>query len=78
MKSLEQQIIEYLLHFEIIDKRQFAFEKGKAANKAFGDFSDFIKTNLNNKLHIAAVFIDMKKAFDMSSHKILLKSPCRG
>jgi Reverse transcriptase (RNA-dependent DNA polymerase) len=70
-KFLEQQISQYLKDFEIIDKRQFAFQKGKAANELFGDFSDFINSNLNNKKHIAAIFIDMRKAFDVLNHDTL-------
>jgi hypothetical protein len=71
-KFLEQQISQYLKDFDIIDKRQFAFQKGKAANELFGDFADFINSNLNDKKHVAAVFIDMRKAFDVLNHDTLL------
>jgi Reverse transcriptase (RNA-dependent DNA polymerase)/Endonuclease-reverse transcriptase len=72
-KYLELQLSQYLRDFEIIDKRQFAFQKGKAANELFGDFADYINSNLNDKKHISAVFFDMKKAFDVLNHEILLQ-----
>jgi exonuclease III len=71
-KYLQEQITQYLKDFDIIDKRQFAFQKGKAANELFGDFADFVNSNLNEKKHVAAVFIDMRKAFDVLSHTLLL------
>jgi hypothetical protein len=68
-KYLDFHLSGYLKEFDIIDKRQFAYQKGRNVNELFGDFSDYINSNLSGKNHVAAIFID----FDVIDHKILLK-----
>jgi exonuclease III len=71
-KYLDFHLSSYLKEFDIIDKRQFAYQKGRNVNELFGDFSNYINSNLSGKNHVAAIFIDYKKAFDVIDHKILL------
>jgi hypothetical protein len=40
-------------------KDSLLFKKAKPSNELFGDFADFVNSNLNEKKHVAAVFIDM-------------------
>jgi Reverse transcriptase (RNA-dependent DNA polymerase) len=73
-KYLEHHLWAYLKEFNVIDKRQFAYQKGKCVNELFLDFSDFVNSALKDKQHVAGIFIDMKKAFDVLNYdKLLLK-----
>jgi exonuclease III len=71
-KYLDFHLSSYLKEFDIIDKRQFAYQKGRNVNELFGDFSNYINNNMSSKNHTAAIFIDYKKAFDVIDHKLLL------
>jgi hypothetical protein len=66
-------LTDYLAKFEIIDKRQFAYQKGKGVDQLFSDLSDYINTNLSTKQHTIAIAVDYSKAFDVLDHGILLK-----
>jgi hypothetical protein len=66
-------LTDYLDQFDIIDKRQFAYQKGKGADKLFCDLSENAYDNLSNKHHTIGVAVDFSKAFDCLDHEILLK-----
>jgi hypothetical protein len=72
-RFLDHHLTNYLDKFNILDKCQFAYQKGKGVNKLLADLSDYVNTNLSKKEHTLAVFIDFSKAFDVLDHKILLK-----
>jgi hypothetical protein len=66
-------LTNYLNQFDIIDKRQFAYQKEKGVNKLFCELSDYINTNLSSKKHTIGIAVDYSKAFDVLDHGILLK-----
>jgi hypothetical protein len=72
-KHLKHHLWAYLKEFNVIDKRPFAYQKGKCVNELSLQFSDFVNSALKQK-HVAGIFIDMKKAFDVLNYdKLLLK-----
>jgi exonuclease III len=72
-KYLDFHLSNFLKDFNIIDQRQFAYQKGRNVNELFSDLSDYINDNISKKHHTAAIFIDYKKAFDVIDHNLLLK-----
>lgn len=70
---LSQQINEYLLKNNILNKTQFGFQKGKSANDALNYFTEHIRRELDNNNSIHAAFLDLSKAFDSINHNILQK-----
>ena len=58
--------------FSILNKNQFGFQKHKSTSDAVINLTEFIYNGLNKKEHIVNVFIDLSKAFDTVSHRVLL------
>lgn len=61
----------YLSKYNIINKYQYGFQKGKSTSDLLLSFSDFVNSKLNDNLHVLALFIDYSKAFDTLNHKKL-------
>ena len=57
----------------LIYKNQFGFQKGKSTEQNLLLVTDFIANALNDGDYCIGIFLDLKKAFDTCSHKILLK-----
>jgi len=72
-RYIDINLSNYLNKYEIIDSRQFAYQKGKGVDNLFADLSDYVNTNLSKKEHTLALFLDMSKAFDVLDHDLLLK-----
>ena len=70
-KSMSNRITKYLNRFDIINKCQFGFQKGKSTCDAVTSLTDTIYENLNSGEHSVAIFID-RKAYDTVDHSILL------
>jgi retron-type reverse transcriptase len=66
-------LINYLQEFDILDCRQYAYQKGKGVENLLADLSDYINTNLSQRLYTIGLFFDLSKAFDVLDHKILLE-----
>lgn len=73
-RFLADQLIYYMESFNIIDKRQYGFQKNKSTGSLLGDFSELVFNALNKNLHVGVIFIDFSKAFDTLLHSRLLKS----
>ena len=67
------QFYLYLSTSRILNKGQFGFRRGKSTSHALLDVINYISNHLNDGNIVAAVFLDLRKAFDIVSHKILLK-----
>lgn len=63
---------DFIKKFNIIDSRQYGFQKGKSMNLLLGNFASFLNTNLSKNLHTFVLFLDFTKAFDTIPHKKLL------
>jgi hypothetical protein len=57
----------------MLDQRQFGFRKGLSTKDALIGFVHDIQQSLDQKKVAAAIFIDLKKAFDTVDHAILLR-----
>jgi len=71
-RYLDIHLTEYLEKYNIIDCRQFAYQKGKGVNNLIAHLSDYINTNMSKRDHTLALFFDFSKAFDVLDHDILL------
>ena len=65
-------MIKFLDKFNILSKDQFGFRSRFATEHAITDIHEKLLHNLDNGLNSCAIFLDLAKAFDSVSHKILL------
>ena len=72
-KIIHEQLYDYLLKREIINPKQSGFRRNHSTATATIDVSDHILSEMAKGKIVAAVFIDLAKAFDTVDHSILLK-----
>ena len=56
-----------------LDPRQFGNVKGSSCLHYLVDYMDYVASNIDNMNEVAAVTIDLSKAFDLIDHNILIK-----
>src|SRR5271170_2425313 len=71
-KIIFSQLSTYFLSNDLIAKQQFGFQAGISTSMALVSLYNYILSGLNNKELSAVLFVDLSKAFDTISHKILL------
>ena len=71
-KVIYERLYNFLISQNILNHQQFGFRKGHSTSHALNYSIDHIEKNINNKMHVLAIFIDFSKAFDTIDHKILL------
>ena len=71
-KIVYQRMVEYLDKNNVIFPRQFGFRKGYSTSDAVLNFVGNALKAFDDKMFVLAIFIDLKKAFDMVSHLALL------
>ena len=71
-KIVSIQLTNHLEINKLIYKHQYGFQKNKSTEHSLLHLSNFINTALNENKYCIGVFLDLKKAFDVCSHKILL------
>ena len=74
-KTLERIVAEEVWKAVIpqLDPRQFGNIKGSSCLHYLVDYIDFVASNIDNMNEVAAVTIDLRKAFDLIDHNILVK-----
>ena len=72
-KCLASRLISFCNKFSLISSSQFGFQSNKSTGDALIHLTEIIYRSLNNKEYNATILIDLKKAFDSVSHKLLLK-----
>ena len=76
-KVLEKIMCNRLSNFlesnNLLCKNQFGFRKDHSTVHPLTYFINFIAESLNKKEHTIAIFCDLKKAFDLVDHGILIK-----
>lgn len=72
-KYLKNRLVEFFDKHDVITDRQFGFKKNTSTEHAVLDLIKEIALNLDKSKKCMAVFLDLAKAFDTVSHKILLK-----
>jgi hypothetical protein len=69
---LDDQINEFINKNSILNDYQFGFRKYHSTMHAITYFIDKILQFLNDSSNVITMFLDVKKAFDLLSHKMLL------
>ena len=71
-RILATRIIKFFTKFDLFSKDQFGFRAGFSTEFAIADIYDKLVNDLDKGLNSCAIFLDLAKAFDSVSHKILL------
>ena len=74
-KSLERIVAEEVWKtiYPQLDPRQFGNVKGSSCLHYLVDYIDFVSSNVDKTNEVAAVTIDLSKAFDLIDHNILIR-----
>ena len=72
-KLVYSQVLTYIEKYDILDKFQFGFRKGRSTEQAIVEISENLKKAIDNNLYSCGFFLDFAKAFDTVNHQILLK-----
>ena len=72
-KVVHRGLSNYFENNNLLSNNQSGFRKNYSTTKSIVEFNDIIFENMNNGKASAAVFIDLRKAFDTVNHSILLK-----
>jgi hypothetical protein len=72
-KMVSIKLVNHLDSNKLLNKYQFGFQKGKSTEHNLMHLVNYVTTELNNGNYCLGIFLDLKKAFDVVSHKILLK-----
>ena len=72
-KIVYRQLFDFLTINKIINPLQFGFQPGKSTTHPLLHILNFIANAFNNNKFVIAIFLDLRKAFDMVSHDILLR-----
>ena len=65
--------MESFIEQNLFTPPQYGFRKAHSTQHAILDVVNEIQTNMDNRLFLCGIFIDLKKAFDTVDHKILLR-----
>jgi retron-type reverse transcriptase len=71
-KIMYKCLDKYLNMKNILCPSQYGFRQEHSTQHAILDIDNKIQTNMDDKLYSCGIFIDLKKAFDMVDHDILL------
>jgi hypothetical protein len=71
-KMVSVQLVNHLDRNNIIYQHQYGFQRNKSTEHSLIHSLNFISNALNDNKYCIGVFFDLKKAFDVCSHEILL------
>ena len=76
-KIVHKRLLKFLCKHNIIYPQQYGFLKGRSTEQAMADIILMISNAIDNKSLSLGIFLDLSKAFDSISHKILLQKLSR-
>ena len=71
-KAVTQQITEFLEQGQLLSPCQYGFRRGYSTESACVHLTEFLRHNIDRGGVVGAVFLDLRKAFDLISHQRLL------
>jgi hypothetical protein len=72
-KIVAEKLIEHLLSNDLIYMHQYGFLPNLSAEQNLIQIVNYISDALNENIYCVGIFLDLKKAFDVCSHEILIK-----
>ena len=72
-KIVSIKLVNHLEFNKLISPRQFCFQKNKNTEQNLLKVVNFVSNELNQGNFCIGIFLDLKKAFDLCNHEILLK-----
>lgn len=71
-KVIYQRLNSYMEKYEMFSPMQMGFRKNKSINKAIYEFLMTVLNSMDKRIPVAALYMDLTKAFDYVNHDILL------
>jgi hypothetical protein len=71
-RIMVDQLTSFLERHNILSEHQFGFRKNKSCEDAVLRVTELVRQRLDEKFHVATVFLDLQKAFDTVNHTALL------
>ena len=72
-KFVANQLVNHLEYNKLIYHHQYGFQRNKSTVHNLLNLANFVAKEINEKKLVVGVFLDLKKAFDVVDHDILLK-----
>lgn len=71
-KAVTQQLTEHIEQSKLLNPSQYGFRRGYSTESACVHLTELLRRNIDRGGVVGAVFLDLKKAFDMICHQRLL------
>ena len=71
-RHVHTSLYDFLSSHDLLSDSQFGFRKSRSCELALTDLIDRILTNMDNRLLNGLLLVDLKKAFDLVDHSVLL------
>jgi hypothetical protein len=72
-KAVANRLMSHLNDNKLLYEGQFGFQKGISTVHHLLSLTNYVSNELNKKNYTVGIFLDLRKAFDVVPHKILLK-----
>ena len=70
---MHKRLTSFLKKHQTFNNSQYGFQKNKSTSMAILDLMEKVSLALTKKFKSCCIFLDLAKAFDTVSHKILLQ-----
>ena len=72
-KAVHQQLYSYLNNNDLLSDRQSGFRPFHSTSTCLTEITDFLLDNMNSKQLTGSIFLDLRKAFDVIPHDLILR-----
>jgi hypothetical protein len=72
-KIVAEKLIHHLTANDLLYQHQYGFLPNRSTEQNLLQIVNYISDAINSNMYCVGVFLDLKKAFDVCSHEILLK-----